>query len=189
MVQVVLRLLIYYLCHILFCLCRVFNEEGSSTMRLARSQRQSVSDLGQSTLQLSRLSGQISGVGIGVALPQTREPQSQQCRQDVDDVGNDGDDYRRPSTVIPDRAPTAISADVAPPKHRPCDKIGDQWYSRDHCNNDKVTMFDMTKLVGNNTLDLVLIQALEQSLMNRQRGALLGPAEHKRIRRRVRRNG
>src|SRR6266699_6638861 len=44
----------------------------------------------------------------------------------------------------------------------------------------------MAELVCYDSLDLIFVQPLEQSLMNRESGTLLGPAEHKRIRSRVR---
>src|SRR5437773_852066 len=53
MVKIILRLLINYPGHVLLRLGRIFDEEGTGAMRLARRDREPVRDLGQRALKLS----------------------------------------------------------------------------------------------------------------------------------------
>ena len=81
-------------------------------------------------------------------------------------IRNDGDDYQCSGTVIPVGPATAHTANVAPPEDGASDKVCDQGYGRDHGDDDKVAMFYVAEFVCNDSLDLVFVQPLEESLMN-----------------------
>src|SRR2546422_3020637 len=85
-VQVVLRLVLYYARDLLLRLGRVFDEEGTGSMRLLGRQRQTIRYLCQGALQLSRLTGQIGGVSVRITFSQSSQAEGQERCYDVDNI-------------------------------------------------------------------------------------------------------
>src|SRR5262249_40553460 len=101
----------------------------------------------------------------------------EQSCQNVDTVGCNRDYDEHASIVLLPRPAAGSSSEHYTSRNQ----IRNQRNRGDDRDNDKVAMSNVSEFVREDSLNLILVEPLQQSLMHSEGRAVLGPAEDKRV--------